>query len=190
MKPSQVRESKLDCYWVGSLDFNLFGKFMGFPLNPQKVVNFLQGGSTATKAKVRKSRVSPPLLAWRISFYGSEVPVLPLGQSSRTPPLFGSRCFDLCHSLPEFMNFKLFGKTILVVNIQFGLFLGPSTQPVRSHRCPLVWLGFSKRVSQPFKRTLEKAGCAFLPFTRFVGVFFAWMLVDFNLLIQLMGVPY
>ena len=25
-------------------------------------------------------------------------------------------------SLPEFMNFKLFGKTILVVNIKFGLF--------------------------------------------------------------------
>ena len=27
-------------------------------------------------------------------------------------------------ALPEFMNFKLFGKTILVVNIKFGLFLG------------------------------------------------------------------
>ena len=27
-------------------------------------------------------------------------------------------------SLPEFMNFKLFGKTILVVNIKFELFLG------------------------------------------------------------------
>ena len=27
-------------------------------------------------------------------------------------------------SLPEFMNFKLFGKTILVANIKFGLFLG------------------------------------------------------------------
>ena len=27
-------------------------------------------------------------------------------------------------SLPEFMNFKLFGKTILVVNIKFGLFWG------------------------------------------------------------------
>ena len=26
-------------------------------------------------------------------------------------------------SLPEFMNFKLFGKTILVVHIKFGLFL-------------------------------------------------------------------
>ena len=31
-------------------------------------------------------------------------------------------------SLPEFMNFKLFGKTILVVNIKFGPFFGPSTQ--------------------------------------------------------------
>ena len=27
-------------------------------------------------------------------------------------------------SLPEFMNFKLFGKIILVVNIKFGLFVG------------------------------------------------------------------
>ena len=27
-------------------------------------------------------------------------------------------------SLPEFMNFKPFGKTILVVNLKFGLFLG------------------------------------------------------------------
>ena len=26
------------------------------------------------------------------------------------------------NSLPEFMNFKLFGKTILVVNIKFELF--------------------------------------------------------------------
>ena len=29
-------------------------------------------------------------------------------------------------SLPEFMNCKLFGKTILVVNIKFELFVGPS----------------------------------------------------------------
>ena len=33
-------------------------------------------------------------------------------------------------SLPEFMNLKLFGKTILVVNIVF-FFGGPSTQQVR-----------------------------------------------------------
>ena len=33
-------------------------------------------------------------------------------------------------SLPEFMNFKLFGKTVLVVNVKFGLFVGPSTQQV------------------------------------------------------------
>ena len=32
-------------------------------------------------------------------------------------------------SLPEFMNFKLFGNTILVVNKKFG-FCGPSTQQV------------------------------------------------------------
>ena len=30
------------------------------------------------------------------------------------------------NSLPEFMNFKLFDKTILVGNIQFGFFLGHS----------------------------------------------------------------
>ena len=29
------------------------------------------------------------------------------------------------------MNFKLLAKTILVVSIKFGLFFGPSTQPVR-----------------------------------------------------------
>ena len=28
------------------------------------------------------------------------------------------------YSLSEFMNFKLFGKTILVVNIKFGYFFG------------------------------------------------------------------
>ena len=35
-----------------------------------------------------------------------------------------SYCVWAVSSLPEFMNFKLFGKTILVVNIKFGLFLG------------------------------------------------------------------
>ena len=33
-------------------------------------------------------------------------------------------------SLPEFMNFNLLGKTILVVNIKLKLFVGPSTQQV------------------------------------------------------------
>ena len=33
------------------------------------------------------------------------------------------------YSLPEFMNFRLFGKTILV-NLKFRLFFCPSTQPV------------------------------------------------------------
>ena len=28
------------------------------------------------------------------------------------------------NSLPDFMNFRLFGKTILVVNLKFGRFLG------------------------------------------------------------------
>ena len=40
--------------------------------------------------------------------------------------LSGGRPISNMHgsSLPEFMNFKLFGKTVLVVNIKFGLFLG------------------------------------------------------------------
>ena len=38
----------LDCYWVGSLHFNFFGKSRAFPLNPQKVKLFAEG-STATK---------------------------------------------------------------------------------------------------------------------------------------------
>ena len=33
----------LDCYWVGSLDFNFLGKSSGFPLNAQ-TVKLLQGG--------------------------------------------------------------------------------------------------------------------------------------------------
>ena len=32
--------------------------------------------------------------------------------------------FQSANSLPEFMNFKLFGKTILVVHLKFELFLG------------------------------------------------------------------
>ena len=42
------------------------------------------------------------------------------------------------NSLPEFMNFKLFGKTILVVNRKFELFVGPSTQEVSLRHLPHV----------------------------------------------------
>ena len=39
---------------------------------------------------------------------------------------------DIYYSLPGFMHFKLFGKTVLVVNVSQGwAFFGPSTQPVR-----------------------------------------------------------
>ena len=41
--------------------------------------------------------------------------------SKNWPLSLGFRGFT---SLPEFMNFKLFGKTILVVNLKFRLFLG------------------------------------------------------------------
>ena len=41
-------------------------------------------------------------------------------------------CLYICiYSLPQLMNFKLFGKTMPVVNIQFELFFGPSTQQLR-----------------------------------------------------------
>ena len=37
--------SNLDCYWVGSLDFNFLVEIkLGFPLNPPNKLNFLQGG--------------------------------------------------------------------------------------------------------------------------------------------------
>ena len=52
--------------------------------------------------------------AWRIEPMAAD----------RCPEAFGclTRTRDI--SLPEFMNFKLFGKTILVVNKKFGLFWG------------------------------------------------------------------
>ena len=52
--------SKLDCYWVGSLDFNFSVEFFwGFPLNPPKVKLFAEG-STATKE--RADQLSVPYL--------------------------------------------------------------------------------------------------------------------------------
>ena len=45
----------LDCYWVGSLDFNFWGNQGVFRQTPQTV--FLAGGSTATKLLVASSGV-------------------------------------------------------------------------------------------------------------------------------------
>ena len=42
------------------------------------------------------------------------------------------------HSRPEFMDFKLFGKTISVANKNGWTFFGPSTQKVRRGKPPLV----------------------------------------------------
>ena len=39
---------KLDCYWVGSLDFKFLVEIKGFPLNTQEV-KLVAAGSTATK---------------------------------------------------------------------------------------------------------------------------------------------
>ena len=44
----------------------------------------------------------------------------PLGEEG----WYDSMYVSFSSSLPEFMDFKLFGKIILVVNIKFGLFLG------------------------------------------------------------------
>ena len=38
--------------------------------------------------------------------------------------MLDSKALPFKRSLPELMNFKLFGKTILVVNFKFGLVLG------------------------------------------------------------------
>ena len=55
-----------------------------------------------------------------------------LGQQLSELPLPSRECqFPTSSSLPEFINFRLVGKTILVVNIKFELFVGPSTQQVR-----------------------------------------------------------
>ena len=51
-----------------------------------------------------------------------------VGVSASREPSFPTKntrfLFDI-HSLPEFMDFILFGKTILVVNKEFGLFFWP-----------------------------------------------------------------
>ena len=42
---TSTRTGFFDCCWVGSLDFNVLVEIkLGFPLDPQKVFNFLQGG--------------------------------------------------------------------------------------------------------------------------------------------------
>ena len=48
------------------------------------------------------------------------------GDERRRAGSFHGKWWESCFgvSLPQFMNFKLFGKTILVVNIKFGLVLG------------------------------------------------------------------
>ena len=39
----------LDCYWVGSLDFNCLVEIKGFSTKPPQKVQLVAGGSTATK---------------------------------------------------------------------------------------------------------------------------------------------
>ena len=60
------------------------------------------------------------LLAWQPGYKTKPRPLV------RFPGFFlvGVKCRKTTYSLPEFMNFKLVGKTILVVNIKFGPFLG------------------------------------------------------------------
>ena len=54
-----VFHSNLDGYWVGSLDFNfLVETKLCFPLNPPKVVNFLQGGSCSNQETSKRAEAS------------------------------------------------------------------------------------------------------------------------------------
>ena len=42
----------LDCYWVGSFDFNFLVEIkLGFPVNPPKVDHFLQGGRCSNQVR-------------------------------------------------------------------------------------------------------------------------------------------
>ena len=51
----------LDCYWVGSLDFNFLVEIqLGFPLNLQKVKNSLQGGQQQPRFEARITRLVKP----------------------------------------------------------------------------------------------------------------------------------
>ena len=48
----QPKTISFGCYWVGSLDFNFLIEIkLGFPLNPQKVIHFLQGGQHQPSSK-------------------------------------------------------------------------------------------------------------------------------------------
>ena len=51
----------LDCYWVGSLDFDFLVEInLGFPLNPQKVKNCLQEGRGSNQDTAWRTRRALP----------------------------------------------------------------------------------------------------------------------------------
>lgn len=69
------------------------------------------------------------------------------------------KCMDV-YSLPEFMDLKRFGKTILVANKQFRFLFGPSTQEVSINleppnlRFELVWRpGATYQLKPPMELT-------------------------------------
>ena len=68
------------------------------------------------------------LFGRRVELDVARCTVIQARQKRRGPSFWLDSCLTL---FSEFMNFKLFGKAILVVNIKFGLFLDlPSTQQV------------------------------------------------------------
>ena len=110
--------------------------------------------------------LNPPLLLVK---FGEPTPFI--SKTSRFELPFMFRCVLKCPfypaatfwaslvSLPEFVNFKLFGKTILVVNIKVRSFFGPSTRQVRSC-CVFFLFQVSSRTRERHK---PKASSADVP---------------------------
>ena len=66
-------------------------------------------------------------------------------------------------SLPEFMNFKLFSKTILLVNIKFGLLLGhpPASEKKASGHLAEAGVGRSaSAIVLPISASLQRTPSA------------------------------
>ena len=120
----------------GTLDVGLFRGF------PRKVSKLLRSDFSRSGGRVNRRNKNNNLANSRASASETKHEMTlswePLNMKSS--PLLGSVKM-IKHkgpSLPEFMNFKLFGKTVLAVNIKLGLF-GPSTQQVRSTSNLLVF---------------------------------------------------
>ena len=61
--PFKETPRRLDCYWVGSLDFNFLEHF-GVSTKPQRSEQLFAGGSTATKKASGNSRLLGQVTVW------------------------------------------------------------------------------------------------------------------------------